>query len=136
MQSLRYEAERGRDGLQREAASLDSQLHISNARLNEAHTEIRNLTGRQVLLQNRIEELEKVIEQLRAQEFRSRALVAQEQGSDPDSLLAVQVRTHRASCECSYCECTCDADARNTVWGVCRRGVTGWSSKRLVQCIS
>ena len=71
--------------------SLDSQLHISNARLNEAHTEIRSLTGRQALLQNRIEELEKVIEQLRAQEFRSRALVAQEQGSDPDSLLAVQV---------------------------------------------
>lgn len=94
MQSLRYEAERGRDGLQREAASLDSQLHISNARLNEAHTEIRNLTGRHVLLQNRIEELEKVIEKMRAQEFRSRALVAQEQGSDPDSLLAVQVCMH------------------------------------------
>jgi septal ring factor EnvC (AmiA/AmiB activator) len=91
VQSRREEAERARDALQREAASLDSQLHISNARLNEAHAEIRTLTGRHVMLQNRIDELERVIEKMREQEFRSRALVAQEQGSDPDSLLAVQV---------------------------------------------
>jgi hypothetical protein len=69
LQGIRYETERSRDALQREVASLDSQLHIANARLNETHAEVRSLMSKQSLQQNRIQELEQLLEVTRAQHF-------------------------------------------------------------------
>ena len=48
---------------------MDSQLHIANARLNETHAEVRSLTSKQSLQQNRIQELEQLLEVTRAQQF-------------------------------------------------------------------
>jgi chromosome segregation ATPase len=86
---------------------MDSQLHISNARLQEAHTEIRGLTGRQGLLQSRIEELEKLIEQLRAREFQSQALITNDQAADHSGMPALQVHhcSRMVSACCSYLCC-------------------------------
>jgi hypothetical protein len=56
-------------------ASLDSQLHIANARLNETHAEVRSLMTKQSVQQNRIQELEHLLEATRAQHFSQSHLI-------------------------------------------------------------
>jgi hypothetical protein len=75
LQGIRYETERSRDSLQREVASLDSQLHIANARLNETHAEVRSLMTKQSAQQNRMQELEQLLEATRAQHFSQSHLI-------------------------------------------------------------
>lgn len=85
---MRYEAERSRDNLQQEVASLDSQLHISNARLEEAHAEVRNCTGNIAILQSRVKEFEKLTETMREKEFNMSQL-ALHQDNDASGLMKV-----------------------------------------------
>lgn len=87
---MRYEAERSRDNLQQEVARLDSQQHISNARLQEAHSEIRKCTGNNAILQNRICEFEKLTETMREKEFNMSQLVFQ-QNDDGSERLRVRI---------------------------------------------
>jgi hypothetical protein len=72
-------------------ASLDSQLHISNARLNETHAEVRSLMSKQSLLQNRIQELEQLLEVTRAQQFSQSSMI-----TGPES--NAHMRTLQVSC--------------------------------------
>jgi predicted nucleic acid-binding Zn-ribbon protein len=98
MQGIRYETERSRDALQREVASLDSQLHIANARLNETHAEVRSLMSKQSLLQNRVQELEQLLEATRAQQFshsQSKMITGPEASAQVRTL---QVRAHLGCC--------------------------------------
>jgi predicted nucleic acid-binding Zn-ribbon protein len=91
VQGIRYETERSRDSLQREVASLDSQLHIANARLNETHAEVRSLMTKQSVQQSRMQELEQLLEATRAQHFsQSHLITAPEKGSQVQML---QVRS-------------------------------------------
>lgn len=83
---MRYEAERSRDNLQQEVARLDSQQHISNARLQEAHSEIRKCTGNNAMLQSRICELEKLTETMREKEFNMSQLVLQRNDDESEKL--------------------------------------------------
>lgn len=90
VQGIRYETERSRDALQREVASLDSQLHIANARLNETHAEVRALMGKHSLQQNRTQELEQLLEAMRAQHFSSTHMLT---GPEPSGhVRTLQVR--------------------------------------------
>lgn len=81
---MRYEAERSRDNLQQEVARLDSQLHISNARLDEAHLEIRKCTSNNAVLHNRINEFEQLTEAMREKEFSMSQLMLQQGGDGTD----------------------------------------------------
>lgn len=83
---MRYEAERSRDNLQQEVARLDSQLHVSNARLEEAHAEVRKCTSNDTVLHKRISELEKLTETMREKEFSMSQLMLQQETAGPGQL--------------------------------------------------
>eukprot|EP00892_Ulva_mutabilis_P000682 jgi/Ulvmu1/10614/UM065_0071.1 len=78
VQGMRYEAERSRDILQQEVARLDSQLHISNSRLEDAHVEVRKYTSSNAILHNRISEFEKLAETMREKEFSMSQMMLQQ----------------------------------------------------------
>ena len=151
LQGIRYETERGRDALQREVASLDSQLHIANARLQEAHTEARSLTSRGSVLQNRVEELEQLLEMTRAQQFsQSRAIAGPEASNHVRTLQArhamlplygkglmpcnIACASHSLACLCcSGCAAACALHMRASSSDICRR-MQSWPCAP--QCIS
>ena len=118
-------------------ASLDSQLHIANARLNETHAEVRSLMSKQSLLQNRVQELEQLLEAMRAQHFshsQSKMIGGPEASNQVRTL---QVRTLAGqTVRCSLCACArlhmvvAVADELVSLAAPCRRKRSCWKPKR------
>lgn len=70
-QQVRLGLERQREELQRQLASLDSQLAITRARLEDAGSENASLSQRLALERNRVSELEALLAGMRAREYRN-----------------------------------------------------------------
>ena len=87
-------------------ASLDSQLHIANARLNETHAEVRSLMSKQSLLQNRVQELEQLLEVTRAQHFShsQSKMIGGPEASNQVRTLQVRALAGQTVC-CRLCAC-------------------------------
>lgn len=100
VQTMRYETERSRDALQREAASLDSQLHIANARLTETHAELRALLSKLQLQQGRTHELEQLLEGVRAREF-SNSFALPSPGGSPGGSQVQSIQVCTLPCVCA-----------------------------------
>ena len=131
---MRLSSERQREELQRQTASLDSQLAITQARLEDAGNEAGSLGQRLALERNRVTELEAMLAGMRAREYRS-DLSSSKSGSqlaimqERNRLLEEQVGIGGGGAACvngiEGSRAPLSWHAKGEARGACKRGMQG-----------